>query len=126
HVEDHCRGILAALEGGRAGAVYNFGGGSERRNIDVVRQVLAAVGAGEELIEFVADRPGHDRRYAIDFSRARQELGWSPGRTFEQGLAETVQWYRENRGWWQRVRDGAYRKSAELIAAWSPAEARDG
>ncbi|HEX2189037.1 MAG TPA: dTDP-glucose 4,6-dehydratase [Longimicrobiaceae bacterium] len=124
HVEDHCRGVLAALERGTPGRVYNFGGASERRNLDVVREIARAVGASEELIRFVTDRPGHDRRYAIDFSRAREELGWTPGRTFEEGLAETVRWYLENRGWWERVRDGAYRESAEMIRSWGGADAR--
>ncbi len=123
HVEDHCRGVLATLERGRAGRVYNFGGASERRNLDVVRQIARAVGASEELIRFVTDRPGHDRRYAIDFSRAREELGWAPARSFEDGLADTVRWYLENRGWWQRVRDGAYRESAAMIESWGAAGA---
>jgi dTDP-glucose 4,6-dehydratase len=123
HVEDHCRGVLAALERGRAGRVYNFGGASERRNLDVVRQIARAVGASEDLIRFVTDRPGHDRRYAIDFSRARAELGWTPARSFEDGLADTVRWYLEHRGWWQRVRDGAYRESAAMIASWGAAGA---
>jgi dTDP-glucose 4,6-dehydratase len=118
HVEDHCRGVLAALERGRAGEVYNFGGASERRNLEVVRRIAQAVGAPEELIRFVTDRPGHDRRYAIDFSRAERELGWNPSRSFEEGLEETVRWYRENRPWWERVRDGAYQESARMIASW--------
>lgn len=121
HVEDHCRGVLAALERGRAGAVYNFGGDCERRNLDVVREIVAAVGAPASLIRFVPDRPGHDRRYAIDFSLAREELGWKPQYTFEEGLQATVAWYREHAGWWQRVREGAYRKSAEMIAGWTAA-----
>lgn len=117
-VEDHCRGIVAALEDGRAGEVYNFGGASERQNLEVVRRIAAAVGAGEERIRFVTDRPGHDRRYAIDFSKAERELGWGPSRSFETGLEETVSWYRENRRWWERVRDGAYLESARMIASW--------
>jgi dTDP-glucose 4,6-dehydratase len=123
HVEDHCRGVLAALERGAHGRVYNFGGASERRNLDVVRQIARAVGASEELIRFVTDRPGHDRRYAIDFSRARAELGWAPARSFEEGLADTVRWYLDHRGWWGRVRDGAYRESAAMIASWGAAGA---
>ncbi|HEX7240574.1 MAG TPA: dTDP-glucose 4,6-dehydratase [Longimicrobiaceae bacterium] len=122
HVEDHCRGVLAALEGGRGGEVYNFGGASERKNLEVVRAIARAVGASDDLIRFVTDRPGHDRRYAIDFAKAGAELGWSPGRTFEEGLADTVRWYLEHREWWQRVRDGAYRTSAEMIASWGGAE----
>lgn len=126
HVEDHCRGVLAALEEGLPGRVYNFGGGSERRNLDVVREIARAAGAGEELVCFVTDRPGHDRRYAIDYSRARAELGWEPARTFEAGLAETVRWYLDHREWWQRVRDGAYRESTEMIASWGVATVRVG
>jgi dTDP-glucose 4,6-dehydratase len=122
HVEDHCRGVLATLERGRAGEVYNFGGASERKNLDVVREIVRAVGASDELIEFVTDRPGHDRRYAIDFSKARRELEWEPGLTFEQGLSDTVAWYRKNTEWWQRVQDGAYLKSSEMISGWSSAE----
>ncbi len=123
HVDDHCRGVLATLERGRAGRVYNFGGASERKNLDVVRQIARAVGASEDLVRFVTDRPGHDRRYAIDFARARAELGWAPARSFEDGLADTVRWYLDHRGWWQRVRDGAYRQSAAMIASWGAAGA---
>jgi dTDP-glucose 4,6-dehydratase len=121
HVEDHCRGVLAALEGGAPGEVYNFGGDSERRNLEVVREILRLLGKGEERIRYVTDRPGHDRRYAIDFTRARRELGWSPTRSFEEGLADTVRWYVENEEWWRRVQDGAYRRSAEMIASWGEA-----
>jgi dTDP-glucose 4,6-dehydratase len=118
HVEDHCRGVLAALERGRAGEVYNFGGASERRNLDVVREILRIVGASEGLIEFVTDRPGHDRRYAIDFQKAARELGWGPSLSFERGLEQTVEWYLTNREWWQRVREGAYLESSRMIASW--------
>ena len=126
HVEDHCRGVLATLEGGRPGEVYNFGGASERRNLEVVRAIIAAVGASEEQIRYVTDRPGHDRRYAIDFAKAAAELGWQPSRTFEAGLQDTVRWYLENREWWERVQDGAYRQSAEMIDSWQPSGASAG
>ena len=109
HVEDHCRGLLAALERGRAGQVYNLGGRSERHNIDIVRQVLRLLGKPESLVRFVKDRPGHDRRYAIDPAKAERELGFSPRRRFEEGLAATVAWYRDHRGWWERVLSGEYR-----------------
>lgn len=99
HVEDHCAGVLAAGERGRPGRVYNLGGDAERTNLSVVRALLRIVGRPESLITHVKDRPGHDRRYAIDFSRARDELGWSPKRDFENGLADTVQWYMENEEW---------------------------
>jgi dTDP-glucose 4,6-dehydratase len=112
HVLDHCRGIGAALRRGRAGEIYNFGGRSERYNIDVTRALLALCGKGEDLIHHVTDRPGHDRRYAVDCSKAEAELGWRPTVAFEQGLAETVEWYRANAGWVERVRLGAYRAAA--------------
>ncbi|MBN9684530.1 MULTISPECIES: dTDP-glucose 4,6-dehydratase [unclassified Corallococcus] len=110
HVEDHCQGLLVALEKGRAGEVYNIGGGSERRNIEIVKGILGLLKKPESLIQYVADRPGHDRRYAIDPTKIRTELGYQPKHTFEQGLAETVTWYVENRAWWERVTSGAYRQ----------------
>jgi dTDP-glucose 4,6-dehydratase len=113
HVEDHCRGLVAALERGRPGEVYNLGASSERRNIEIVKAVLAAVGKPESLIRYVKDRPGHDRRYAIDSSKARRELGWEPRHLFEAALGETVRWYREHRGWWERILTGEYLKYYE-------------
>jgi dTDP-glucose 4,6-dehydratase len=113
HVEDHCRGLLAALEQGKRGEVYNFGASSERRNLQIVKQVLALVGKPESLIRYVKDRPGHDRRYAIDASKVRRELGWAPRKVFEDALAETVAWYREHRGWWERIISGEYLKYYE-------------
>jgi dTDP-glucose 4,6-dehydratase len=107
HVEDHCRGLLSALERGRSGEVYNFGAASERHNIDIVRQVLALLGKPESLIRYVKDRLGHDRRYAIDASKATRELAWAPRRDFETGLRETVRWYVDHRGWWERARAAA-------------------
>jgi dTDP-glucose 4,6-dehydratase len=109
HVEDHCRGLLAALERGRMGRVYNFGAASEQRNIEVVRRLLDLLEKPHSLIQLVEDRPGHDRRYAIDASRARRELGWEPRQRFEEALADTVRWYREHRPWWERVISGEYR-----------------
>jgi dTDP-glucose 4,6-dehydratase len=108
HVDDHCQGLVRALEHGKAGEVYNIGGGAERRNVEIVRAILALLGKPESLIRFVQDRPGHDRRYAIDPSKMKRELGWTPTHTFEQGLAETVEWYVANPGWWERVMSGAY------------------
>ncbi|HKU95054.1 MAG TPA: dTDP-glucose 4,6-dehydratase [Vineibacter sp.] len=116
-VEDHAKALLAVLERGKIGETYNVGGHSERRNIDVVRAIctlldeLAPDPQGrphERLIEFVTDRPGHDQRYAIDPSKIEREVGWKPHHTFESGLRETVQWFLDNRAWWERVMSGAY------------------
>ena len=109
-VVDHCRGIVAAAERGEAGRVYNFGGEAERTNLWVVRSILRALGKPEDRIEYVKDRKGHDRRYAIDFSRAEAELDWRPSVTFEEGLADTVRWYLDNETWWGRVKSGEYWK----------------
>ncbi len=109
HVEDHCAGLLAALEQGRAGRVYNFGGDAERTNLQVVRGLLRAMEKPESLVTFVKDRPGHDRRYAVDSGRARDELGWSPAKGFEEGLAHTVAWYEGHEAWWRSARSGEYR-----------------
>ncbi len=125
HVEDHCAGIWLALERGRPGEHYNIGGGGERRNLELVRALCAGLerlrpahanpalaGKGvpsyEALITFVQDRPGHDRRYAIDSSKIRRELGWVPSRTLEQGLAETLEWYVGHLDWCARVQEGRY------------------
>ncbi len=119
YVEDHCAAILAVLEKGRAGETYNVGGNSEKQNIEVVRTICAIlderVGPLEggaprtSLIRFVTDRPGHDRRYAIDATKIRSELGWKPSVSFEEGIRRTVDWYLENRRWIDEVRSGAYR-----------------
>jgi dTDP-glucose 4,6-dehydratase len=109
HVIDHCRGIDAALRHGRPGAIYNLGARCERFNMDVTRNVLELTGKPETLIRHVTDRPGHDRRYAVDSSRAEAELGWRASIPFETGLADTVAWYRGHPEWVERVRSGAYR-----------------
>ena len=109
HVLDHCRGVDAAMRRGRAGEVYNFGGQSERYNIDVTRAILDHCGKTESLIRHVTDRPGHDRRYAVNWAKAKAELGWAPTVPFEEGLASTVAWYQANANWVNRVRSGAYR-----------------
>jgi len=110
YVEDHCRAILLALTNGRTGATYNIGARNERRNIDVVHGVLDSLGKPRSLISYVTDRPGHDRRYAIDPTVIETELGWRPRETWESGLQKTIDWYRQNSGWLQRVRSGAYRE----------------
>jgi len=109
YVDDHCRAILAVMEKGRSGAVYNIGARNERRNIEVAQSILDTVGKPRSLIRFVKDRLGHDRRYAIDPSLAESELGWHPIETWKSGLAKTIRWYQENTRWVERTRSGAYR-----------------
>ncbi len=101
HVEDHCRGVLAALEHGAVGRVYNFGARTERSNLDIVHALLGLLDKPRSLVRFVRDRPGHDWRYAIDPARAETELGWRPQRGFEEGLRATVDWYVAQRAWWE-------------------------
>lgn len=126
HVEDHCRAIDTVLHKGKIGEVYNIGGNNEWKNIDIVNlicdvldEMLKVPGQPQgtaptrSLIKFVKDRPGHDRRYAIDSSKIKRELGWSPRYTFEEGLRETVDWYLNNREWWQRIKSGEYKEYYE-------------
>jgi dTDP-glucose 4,6-dehydratase len=108
HVEDHCAALALLLEGGRSGEVYNIGSNDERGNIQVVRRILEVLGKPESLIRYVQDRPGHDRRYALDSSKLRQELGWAPRHGFDGGLAATIEWYLANERWWRRVTSGEY------------------
>ena len=110
YVEDHCRAILQLVEDGRSGATYNIGARNERRNLDVVHTVLDILGKPHSLIRFVKDRPGHDRRYAIDPSLLEDELNWHPRETWEGGLRKTIDWYRDNSGWLDHVRSGEYRE----------------
>jgi len=109
YVDDHCRGILAVLRHGREGEIYNIGGNRSLPNLDVVHKVLALTGKPESLIEYVKDRPGHDRRYALSSEKLMRETGWAPRTEFETGLAETIEWYRSNAEWVARVRSGEYR-----------------
>lgn len=102
HVEDHCRGIEAAILNGAIGETYCLGGGEERTNLQIARQILALLGKKADLVSHVTDRPGHDRRYAIDSSKAQRELGWSPRHGFDEGLKETVNWYRLNQSLWEK------------------------
>ena len=113
HVLDHGRGIDAALRRGRVGEVYNFGGHSEVRNIDLTLTLLELLGKPKTLIKYVADRPGHDLRYAIDCSKAESELGWKPQHNFRDGLRETIDWYLANTAWIDRIKSGEYRKYYE-------------
>ncbi|OGQ84985.1 MAG: dTDP-glucose 4,6-dehydratase [Deltaproteobacteria bacterium RIFOXYA12_FULL_58_15] len=109
HVDDHIRGLRLAWERGGSGEVYNLGGECERHNRDIALAIVRAVGADESLIQPVTDRLAHDRRYAIDPQKARAELGFEPGPPIEERMAEIVDWYRENRMWWQRIKAGEYR-----------------
>jgi dTDP-glucose 4,6-dehydratase len=108
HVSDHCRAIRRVAEAGRVGEVYNAGGECEQPNLAITERIITLVGADRSMIEYVKDRPGHDRRYAIDCTRMKTELGWRPLVNFETGLAETVQWYRQNETWWRRIKTGEY------------------
>ncbi|HYX27960.1 MAG TPA: dTDP-glucose 4,6-dehydratase [Pyrinomonadaceae bacterium] len=109
-VDDHCRAIWLALEKGKPGSTYNIGARNERRNIDVAKSVLRQLGKSESLLTFVTDRPGHDRRYAIDPALIESELGWKPQETWDSGLSKTIEWYRTNNDWIERARSGAYRE----------------
>lgn len=124
YVEDHARALVKVVTEGKVGETYNIGGHNERKNIDVVKTICATLeqlvpenpfskaggnsGGFESLITYVADRPGHDVRYAIDASKIERELGWTPAETFESGIHKTVKWYLDNRQWWQRIQDGSY------------------
>ncbi|GAB6927484.1 dTDP-glucose 4,6-dehydratase [Paenibacillus sp. JCM 10914] len=109
YVEDHCSAIDLVIHKGKIGEVYNIGGHNERTNLHIVKAILAELGKPESLITYVADRPGHDRRYGIDPTKITDELGWKPKHNFETGIKETVQWYLNNKDWWTRIQSGAYR-----------------
>ena len=115
YVRDHCLGILAAIEHGKAGEIYNFGGSAERINLEVVREILAFLDKPESLVIFVQDRPGHDLRYAMDSGKAKHELGWKARMTFAQGLQSTLEWYQNNQKWLTNVKSGEYRN---VIQQW--------
>ena len=109
YVDDHCRAIRAVLEKGRDGEIYNIGGNRSLPNLDVVHKLLSLAGKSTDLIEYVKDRPGHDRRYALSSEKLMRETGWGPAMDFETGLAKTIEWYRRNSAWVARVRSGEYR-----------------
>jgi dTDP-glucose 4,6-dehydratase len=113
HVLDHCRGIDLALRRGRVGEVYNFGGRTEKTNLEITHLLLELLGKPHSLIRYVADRLGHDLRYAIDCTKAETELGWKPQVEFTSGLRDTIDWYRQHPGWIERVKSGAYRSYYE-------------
>lgn len=115
HVTDHCAAITAVLERGTPGEIYNIGGNNELTNLEIIRLILRELGKSEDLISYVRDRPGHDRRYAIDNTKLTSELGWKPGYTFERGLRETIQWYVSHRDWVERIVSGDYRRYYETM-----------
>ncbi|HBX23506.1 MAG TPA: dTDP-glucose 4,6-dehydratase [Desulfotomaculum sp.] len=108
HVKDHCRAIDMVMRQAKTGEIYNIGGNNERTNIDIVKTIVRHLNKTDSLIEFVKDRPGHDRRYAIDSSKIRRDLGWEPEYTFNRGMAETIDWYCTNTNWWQKIKSGEY------------------
>jgi dTDP-glucose 4,6-dehydratase len=108
HVKDHCRAIDVVLRKGRSGEIYNIGSMSEYPNVEIVRHILKRLDKPESLMRFVKDRPGHDRRYAMDPSKIRRKLGWEPLITHEQGLDQTIMWYIEHEEWWKRIKSGEY------------------
>ena len=113
HVLDHCIAIDVILEKGQIGEVYNIGGNNEKANIEIVKLIIKTIGKSEDLITYVKDRPGHDRRYAIDNTKITTQLGWKPSYTFEQGMKATIQWYLDNQQWIERVVSGDYQKYYE-------------
>ena len=115
HVSDHCVAIDLILEKGRVGEVYNIGGHNERTNLEVVKTILKALDKPESLIRFVKDRPGHDRRYAIDPTKMETEMGWKPQYVFDTGMKQTIQWYLDNKEWWEHIVNGEYTKYFEKM-----------
>ncbi len=115
HVSDHCSAIDTVLHKGENGEVYNIGGNNEKANIQIVKLIISALGKSEDLIKYVKDRPGHDRRYAIDNTKITTKLGWAPKYTFEQGIAETIEWYLANEAWMNKITSGEYTKYYEQM-----------
>jgi dTDP-glucose 4,6-dehydratase len=115
HVKDHCRAIDTVLRKGIPGEIYNVGGNNEKANIEIVNLILDTLEKPESLIKHVTDRPGHDRRYAIDNTKITTKLGWLPSYTFEEGMKETIEWYLQNRNWWERIRSGDYQAYYERM-----------
>jgi dTDP-glucose 4,6-dehydratase len=120
HADDHSAAVWAILERGRVGETYNIGTGVEKSIEEITDLILATLGKPASLKTYVPDRPGHDRRYAIDSSKIRTELGWAPAAPFEAGLRDTILWYRDNPGWWQRVKDGSYREYYQKLYGGTP------
>jgi len=109
HVKDHCRAIDLVLRKGKNGEVYNIGGNNEKTNLEITESILNSLDKSKNLIKFVKDRLGHDRRYAIDSSKMKEEFDWEPEYTFEEGIAETIQWYKDNEDWWRNIKSGDYK-----------------
>ena len=121
YVLDHCIAIDLIIRNGKVGEIYNIGGHNERTNLEVVRTILQELGKPESLIQYVSDRPGHDRRYAIDSTKIKQELGWEPTTTFDEGIKDTIRWYLDNRSWWENIISGEYRTAGVgLLPRWAP------
>jgi dTDP-glucose 4,6-dehydratase len=118
HVDDHCRAVESVLKSGKAGEIYNISSGSEKNNMEIVRTILKSLGKDDSYIEFVEDRPGHDMRYSLDSSKLRHELGWTPERSFEQGIEETIRWYRENEDWWKGLANEKTLSATPWKNAW--------
>ena len=113
YVYDHCAAIDAVLHKGRNGGIYNIGGNNEKTNMEIVKLIVSTLGKSEDLIKHVKDRPGHDRRYAIDNTKIKTELGWEPSHIFERGIKETIQWYIDNNQWIESIASGDYSKYYE-------------
>ena len=110
HVNDHNRGVDMIIKKGRIGETYCLGGNNEFTNLELTKKILKLMNKSEDFIEFITDRPGHDLRYAIDFSKARNELGWEPEINMEEGLAQTIEWYKNNESWWRNIKSGDYKE----------------
>lgn len=115
YVEDHCSALLTVLEKGAPGEIYNIAGNSEKTNLDIVNTLLRLLGKSRDMIHFVADRPGHDRRYSLDDKKIRSKLGWSPAHDFDSAMKITVEWYKQNESWWRRIKTGEYAKYYERM-----------
>jgi len=112
-VEDHCEAIDAIIHQGKIGETYCIGGDCEKPNLEITQKILELLGKGEEMIEYVKDRPGHDRRYAMNYAKIKSELGWEPRTNFDEGMKKTVEWYRNNEDWWKEIKSGEYLKYYE-------------
>jgi dTDP-glucose 4,6-dehydratase len=118
HVEDHCRAVEAVLNSGKRGEVYNISSGSEKTNLEIVKAILVSLDRDNSFIDFVEDRPGHDLRYSLDSSKIRREMGWRPKRTFEQGIEETIHWYKRNEEWWKALANDKVLSPTPWKLAW--------